>query len=267
MEQEEEKTRLTVSRKNNTDLKPLRVGARRVLTDDVFLMKALAKCTTQSVVHLEIGVPIECSGMVESCSYTGKNSDEDHYAGHIHWVYFTAYMELGVVCAVQRDRAEAYTRTDRLWEWYELRVPQRNLNDCIVFLESQLGKPYHNLSCCYPFRIIFGQSYPWRQPLPAVPETVSQGPPLNVPEQKHWNCVELVYSALIAAGVIQLGSDLPPIDTATAADVIEALKYLYGNADTGTMRAMLALDFKRPAEEDDMEFFGMEQEDKRFTLL
>lgn len=101
MDQEEEKTRLTVSRKNNTDLKPLRVGARRVLTDDVFLMKALAKCTTQSVVHLEIGVPIECSGMVESCNYTGKNGDEDHYAGHIHWVYFTSYMELGVVCAVQ----------------------------------------------------------------------------------------------------------------------------------------------------------------------
>lgn len=265
--EEEEKTRLIVPGKNNTDLKPLRVGARRVLTDDVFLMKALAKCTTQSVVHLEIGVPIECSGMTETCNYTGKNHDEDHYAGHIHWVYFTAYMELGVVCAVQKDRAEAYTRTDRLWEWYELKVPPRNLHDCIQFLESQLGKPYHNLSCWYPFRLVFGQSYPWREPLSAVPETISAGPPLNVPEQAHWNCVELVYSALIAAGVLQLGSDVPPIHTATSADVIKALRRLYGKAGTGTMRAMLALDFKRPAEEDDMEFFGVGQEDKRFTLL
>ena len=288
MDETEEKTRLVAGeRKNNTELKPLRVGARRVLTDDVCLMKALAFCTTQSVVHLAIGVPIECSGMSETCEYRGKNGEEDHYSGHVHWVYFTSYMELGVVCAVQvslgrlvvslswvsfchgkikqRDRAEAYLRTDRLWEWYELKVPQRNLQDCIAFLESQLGKPYHNLSCWYPFRLCFGQSYPWREKLTEVPETLSAGPPLNVPEQTHWNCVELVYAALIAVGVLHLGSDVPPVHTATAANVVDAVKRLYGR--TETMRGMLAADFKRSSEEDDMEYYGVGQSDRRFTLL
>ena len=261
MEEEEEKTRLVVpSRKKNTDLKPLRVGARRTLEDDAFLMKALAVCTTQSVVHLEIGVPIECTGMTETCVYHDKDGEESHYPEHIHWVYFTAYMGLGVVYALQRDRAEAYTRTTGLWEWYEFKVPQRNLQDCVKFLESQVGKPYHPLSCWYPLRLFFGQSYPWRtQPLPFVPETLSAGPPLNVPEQAQWNCVELVYSALIAAGILELGSDVPPVHTATAANVIDALKRLYGR---GAMRGMLAPEFKKTSEADDMEYFAQE-----FTLL
>lgn len=259
---EEHKTRSTIQKKkNNTELKPLRVGARRTLEDDAFLMKALAVCTTQSVVHLEIGVPVECTGLAETCTYHDKDDAEYHYSNHIHWAYFTAYMGLGVVYALQRDRAEAYTRTEGLWEWYEFKVPKRNLDDCVQFLEHQLGKPYHPLSCWYPLRLLFGQSYPWRtQRLSEVAETLSSGPPLNVPGQPQWNCVELVYSALIAAGILELGSDVPPVHTATAANVIDALKRLYGG--DRAMRGMLANEFKRTSEADDMEYYAQE-----FTLL
>jgi hypothetical protein len=98
---EEEKKSRPANKKKNTELKPLRVGARRILQDDAFLMKALAVCTTQSVVHLEIGVPIECTGLTETCPYHDKDDAEDHYSNHIHWAYFTSYVGLGVVYAIQ----------------------------------------------------------------------------------------------------------------------------------------------------------------------
>lgn len=221
----------------------IRIGGRRILSTDAFLMKLLACMTTQRIVHLEIAVPIECTG--DSCPWEDEEKKEPHGPGISHWVHFTSLVGLGVVESLMRERADNLTRQPGLWDWYEIPVPPANLAHCVKFLTDQVmtGAPYNPLSWTYPCRLMCRTHYPSRGMLKQVAPAVSTTrPPLNV-DQKQWNCVELVYAALVAAGVFELGSDLPPINSCTAADLLEALHALYMHKDCPMFRSVQRTEF------------------------
>lgn len=248
MEEEDEVKSLLppkeTSRKTHTDLVPIRVGGRRVFQDDHFLMRALARVTANAVVHLELALPISCRG--DACPYLDREEREPHRIGHTHWVHFTSYIGEGVTFDLLIDRSpKIIDAPNKLWTWYEIQVPRANVDRCIRFMETLLERnaPYHNLDWFgYPCRLYCCNTrFPLREPMDNVAEL--QHEPLTV-DQLSWNCVELVYAALLHAGVLSLGCDLPPINATTAADIMDILPLLYAKPGTHTLRALTTEDFQ-----------------------